>query len=182
MNSFNSHQPQVAFAIRLLIALLLFTELRSAPALTYSEWAATQFTLEEMGNATISGPTADPDTDGWSNLYEYAISGGLAKTHQGQLSGRLQVRRVTDNAWRGRGQIRGQDSHYLEVEYTPRAGVTDLEIRLELSTNLTGWMWGPSTWRVTQTSPSIIARAKRRQWLDGEGTRQFARLRIMLTE
>jgi hypothetical protein len=40
--------------------------------LLYSTWKTASFTVGEAGDPLISGPTADPDADGASNLIEYA--------------------------------------------------------------------------------------------------------------
>ena len=40
---------------------------------TFSDWQAEKFTLEELADPQISGPTADPDGDGISNFWEYAF-------------------------------------------------------------------------------------------------------------
>ncbi len=39
----------------------------------FQEWQAAKFTTAELGQVEISGPDADPDRDGWSNLFEYAF-------------------------------------------------------------------------------------------------------------
>lgn len=39
----------------------------------FQEWQAEKFTAAELGQAETSGPDADPDGDGWSNLFEYAF-------------------------------------------------------------------------------------------------------------
>lgn len=38
-----------------------------------ADWEEENFTLEELGNPLVSGPDADPDLDGVTNLYEYAF-------------------------------------------------------------------------------------------------------------
>lgn len=40
----------------------------------FQEWKAAHFTAEELDLPEISGPDADPDHDGWSNLFEYAFN------------------------------------------------------------------------------------------------------------
>lgn len=42
------------------------------PALTYEEWRSLYFTSTEINNPATSGPSADPDGDGFPNLNEYA--------------------------------------------------------------------------------------------------------------
>jgi surface-anchored protein len=38
-------------------------------------WKASRFSMAELQNAAVSGDSADPDGDGWSNLMEYALGG-----------------------------------------------------------------------------------------------------------
>lgn len=39
----------------------------------FSDWQTEKFSESDMLDITISGPDADPDHDGWSNLFEYAF-------------------------------------------------------------------------------------------------------------
>lgn len=40
---------------------------------TFAEWAVDEFETDEAVNPSVSGPDADPDKDGMSNLLEYAL-------------------------------------------------------------------------------------------------------------
>lgn len=45
------------------------------PVTTWAAWRAVMFDAEQLANATVSGPNADPDTDGVVNLAEFALGG-----------------------------------------------------------------------------------------------------------
>ncbi len=45
------------------------------PTLTYADWRAGAFTAGQLADSTVSGPSADPDGDGQSNLMEFALGG-----------------------------------------------------------------------------------------------------------
>ncbi len=49
-------------------------EIPSGPA-TYIAWRDTEFTPGQIADPLVSGPAADPDADGFSNLEEYAFGG-----------------------------------------------------------------------------------------------------------
>ena len=60
---------------------------QAAAASGYQTWLAAHFAADEMQQTSISGPTADPDHDGLSNLLEYAfgldprsVNGAIATT------------------------------------------------------------------------------------------------------
>lgn len=57
---------------RFLFAFLFITGFASAD--TFSTWQASHFTGTQLGNASISGPGANPDGDGFPNLMEYAFA------------------------------------------------------------------------------------------------------------
>lgn len=49
-----------------------------APSDAYTSWLATHFTLAELAEPALTGPDADPDSDGLANLLEYALDGDPA--------------------------------------------------------------------------------------------------------
>lgn len=92
------------------------------PVLTgYAAWQQSNFTSGEIANATISGPTADPDADGLTNLVEYAL--GLAP------------KTATTSAL-PQATASGSDWVYT---YTRPAARNGLTYAVEISTTLTSW-------------------------------------------
>jgi hypothetical protein len=108
----------------LLLALLLAAFAPLAVAQTYPAWRSAQFTPAELADPAISGPTADPDGDGISNLYEYLFVGAplLSETH---LAPTLEI--VADT---------------LALTYRERHGLaaSGVRVNLEVSDLVTHWV------------------------------------------
>jgi len=60
----------------------------------YDTWKLSQFSAEQAGNPLISGPSADPDEDGATNLQEYAFGGSPLASG---TAGRPTIQMVTLN-------------------------------------------------------------------------------------
>jgi hypothetical protein len=101
-------------------------------------WRGTNFTTAELSNTSISGSSADPDSDGLSNADEYffATNPKLADSPH-----RLQVE-VT-NQW-------------VKVSWTERAEVPDISVALELAYSINGPWFGASGLFERTTSPGTI--------------------------
>lgn len=84
-------------------------------------WQSTNFTSGELADTNVSGPAADPDHDGVTNLTEYAL-GTDPKT--ATTSGLPQIT-VSNGEW--------------VVTYTRPADRSDLTYTVETSTNLSTW-------------------------------------------
>lgn len=80
-------------------------------AITYASWAATQFSEEALLDESISGWSADPQTQGVSNLYRYAFGTGP----------KLAIE--SDSA----------------ITYRTTSGTSDLQFTLEASQDLINW-------------------------------------------
>ncbi len=87
----------------------------------YTAFRSANFDAGELADANISGPNADPDRDGLSNLVEYAL-GLLPKT--ANTTG-LPVVSVVGPNW--------------VYTFTKPDTVTDVTYTVEVSTNLTTW-------------------------------------------
>lgn len=95
----------------------------------YAGWAATQFSPQELGDAQISGASADPDGDGLPNLLEYAL--GL---DPGEISATgLPMVEQIEGVW--------------TFIYTRAADCPDLIFSVQYSSDLSNW----STSTVTHT-------------------------------
>jgi hypothetical protein len=56
------------------------------PSLSYDNWKPTHFGAAALANPALSGPTADPDFDGLSNLLEFALNTRPDRGTSGMLS------------------------------------------------------------------------------------------------
>ena len=94
----------------------------SAPALTgYAAWQQAKFTVGEVADANISGPNADPDGDGFSNLVEYALG--------------LEPKSPSTS---GLPAVSSDATHWIYT-YTRPVGVSDVTYEVQFSTTLTTW-------------------------------------------
>lgn len=109
----------------------------------FEAFRTASFTEGELGNSLISGPAADPDSDGFSNLMEYAL--GLAPK-AASTTGLPGV------------SVVGSDWVYT---YTRPADISDITYTVEASTNLTSWTTASVTHEHVSTSGNVATwRAK----------------------
>jgi rhamnogalacturonyl hydrolase YesR len=133
---------------------------------TFAAYQQQYFTSNELADPTISGPSADPDHDGLSNLQEYAA--GLNP-------------RQTDPA--SATQTEDTSSGYLTLTFIRRHDVGDLSYIVEVSDDLSTWNSGPSYTHEV----SVTALDAQRDWVTVQdltptsaATRRFIRLQIHL--
>jgi hypothetical protein len=100
----------------------------------FSLWRGLEFTTDELLDANISGPNADPDSDGYSNLIEYAL--GL-EPKEVNITGLPST------------SVQGADWVYT---YTRPSDRTDITYAVECSTNLTSWSTGGVTHELVSSS------------------------------
>lgn len=157
--------------------ILLFLALASfrAEALTYSEWAATVFSSAELANPAISGSTA-ANSAGVSNLISYAFELGNPHSNTITSASLFTGSLVTET---GTGAYQGKSGgQYFQATYKPRAGVTDLRIRPEISNDLVHWFYGPESLRTIQTGTTVIVRSTRRAQKVGGYNKWFVRAKV----
>jgi hypothetical protein len=94
------------------------------------------FTTAQMNNASISGPTADPDHDGIPNLLEYAFN--LNPT-------------LSDTTGM---PVVGESNGYLSITFTERNLPTDLIYTVQVSGDMQTWNSGSAY--TTQVSSTTI--------------------------
>ena len=99
----------------------LFTE-QEAP--NYDRWKSFSFTTTEAADALISGPTADPDTDGFSNLTEFALAMNPKKGQADAPTADLR-------------NINGQN--YLCIEYRKADNAQNVSVHAQVGSTLEDW-------------------------------------------
>jgi len=124
----------------------------SAVRENYDTWRARNFSA----NSPDGEPAADPDTDGWENLAEYA-----AGTNPLSSSGRPAQASFED------GRL------VLAINKAP--GVKDVIYEIESSTNLSPANWSAASVTVLSNTAGLL-----RVSSDTTGARGFVRLRVRL--
>ncbi len=137
-------------------------EFTGAPPATYAAWRAANFTLPDLTNDAVSGPAADPDSTGLTNLGRYAF----ALPARGAVSNPI----FLDTAGSG-------DAPVLTLTFPRRTEATDLTYTLESSPDLVTWAAVPGR---TYTAGSGSITAQDTVAL-GSTTRRFLRLRISIS-
>jgi hypothetical protein len=128
-----------------------------------SDWKASHFTAGELADPTVSGPLADPDGDGFSNLIEFSMM--LDPKSSDRASGLCEYQEVV---------ISGQS--YPAITIRRRTDYPDISSTVEASLNLVQWNVpvpvetddptdnGDGTETVQFRSPLPLS-AQGRQWL-----------------
>ena len=130
---------------------------------TYDDWKAENFTAEEAVDELISGPDADPDQDGQTNLQEYT-SGTLPKSRN-----------------RAPLQISVASDQYIELTFPWVDGISDFSFQVELGNDLETFSQTDHT-VVSSESTDGITQYVIRIGISDAGKRGFVRLRTVLNE
>jgi hypothetical protein len=106
-------------------ALIAMVRVHNEYQTNYAEWAAAHFSPAELANPSISGPTADPDGCGLTNLARYAF-----KT---AARGPLSAHPVTTQVVRW-----GDDYSVLELSFRRKTHAPGLRYLVESAADLAG--------------------------------------------
>ncbi|MDA7864228.1 lamin tail domain-containing protein [Akkermansiaceae bacterium] len=131
----------------------------------FDQWVQGNFSAPEQADPTVSGPNADPDGDGWSNLFEFAF--GSAPTINGNRPSPLEA--TTESI--------GNDQYFV-VSYTRAGGRRSAEMSADISSDLDDWSAGgiPMAPDVTHPDGSVTSKFRHPDPI-GSG-KQFMRLRV----
>jgi hypothetical protein len=130
----------------------------------FATWQNWLFDDVELANPAISGPSSDPDGDGWSNFAEFAL--GLAPQDSFDPSNLIRTTLETVGA-----------EIYFAIEFETWSGASDVATSPQVSSDLTNW-----TDTGIEMNPSIdnddgtITRKFRSASLIGSIPREFIRL------
>ncbi len=128
---------------------------------TYATWRTANFTGADLANDAISGPDADPDAAGVTNLQRYAF----ALPARGPVANPITVGTTTVGS-----------TSYLTLTFPRRTTASDLPYILESSADLVTWIAVPGR---TYTAGSAPITAQDTVALGTASTpRRFLRLRI----
>ena len=132
--------------------------------MTYDIWAQTAFTEVERANPATSGPNADPDGDGWSNLFEFGL--GSNATNITSLPPAIQA--ATESI---------ANQNYFVLSFTRTAGKRGGQFSAEISDDLNTWNGGgvPMT-NTINPDGSITGRFRLPAPIENDS--RFMRLRI----
>lgn len=112
---------------------------------TFGGWQAGCFTPAQLGNATISGPLADPDADGLTNLQECAFASPPWMR--------------SPEAYPVAGTVNVSGSDYLTISYNRAAGLQGVTYVVEASSDLQTWQSGTGvTTLVSETTQADVVR------------------------
>jgi len=134
-------------------------ERTEAPPAVYATWRAANFTGADLTNDAISGPDADPDGCGLSNLARYAFD--------------LPARGAVENPIT-LGTVTAAGASYLTLTFPRRTTAADLTYTLESSPDLATWAAVPDRTYTAGSGPIIAPDAVAMD----SGPRRFLRLRI----
>ena len=145
-------------------------------AITYPAWSAAGFTPEELADASISGPAANPMHDGISNLLKYASNMDPHIAYSGAARGL-----TPEGGLRGLPSVTRTAGGQLQVEYLQRVGATDCAYSVEFGSSLgnelpDGWVASTHPPTVTPTADPAWNRAVVVDTAPVDATRRFARL------
>jgi hypothetical protein len=127
---------------------------------SWSDWRAAHFSETQLADAGISGPDADPDGDGFSNLFEYAIGSNPLVADAGD--------------YYTAGIAASDLFEYLTVTTARNPDATDVRFQADVSADLAQW-----TNDVTILSDTPTVFSARDNTPVSAAPRRFLRLRVI---
>ncbi|MEM7385998.1 MAG: lamin tail domain-containing protein, partial [Verrucomicrobiota bacterium] len=125
----------------------------------YLSWAQPNFSDSEQQDADISGPSADPDGDGWSNLLEYALD----------LDPRTREASIPGIDIHDDGKI---------LTHTRTAGRKDLVFEVETATDLNDWSLSDRVLQTVAEERTEAGHTRIRSRIRTSAARRFFRLKV----
>jgi len=132
------------------------------PGLTFAQWQAESFSADQLGDAAIVGPMADPDEDGLVNRIEYAF----AKDPRSAESGSLITAATEGDA--------------VSISYQRRRDLDGSPIKVEVSSDLKAWQ--PAGAAASESGTTVIDATKESVTLTLESSMEVRFLRLSVAE
>lgn len=130
---------------------------------TFDDWRQEHFTPEEVADDTISGPAADPDGDGLTNLLEFALA----------ADPKLSSSDVLPEA----GSVDEAGEEYLTIAFTRPAEMAGVTYGVEVSSNPGDWQPGGTLVSETAGENNTVVQVWRDDAPLSSSARRFIRLR-----
>jgi hypothetical protein len=130
---------------------------------SFASWQALKFTSSELANSAISGPNADPDHDGVSNLMEYALG--------------LEPKSFSASGLPVLGQQQVGGKNYLTLTFPKPRVIGDVQYTVLVSDDLATWHSGAS-YAVRVDDGSTDTAVFRDMTAIGDTARHFMKLQV----
>lgn len=135
-----------------------------APPTDYASWKTLNFSEAERGDVAISGPEADPDSDGLGNIQEYAFL--------------TAPRRFSPNPVTGSITQAGDSPPYLTITYKRRKGTSDLGFVPQFGSDAANFTLGVNVSTVDNLDGSETVTDRDNTTFQDLMGRRFARVRV----
>ena len=120
-------------------------EITFTPSMDFNAWRATKFTTEELADTAISGTAADPDSDGVSNLMEFAL-GGQPKDNASRILPDVHVEAIGGE-------------NYLTLTIVKPTNLSGITYTPQVCGDLNSWLGGsPNVVTMTNTTTTLKVR------------------------
>ncbi len=154
------------------------SESASLSSESYAAWLTLYFTPTQISNVSVSGPSADPDGDGVSNLLEFALNLDPTFAEPKIMD--------ADTGVRGLPLVRLETSGgftRVTIEFVRRSSGSgaNLTCTPQFSTDLTSWVTTGTT-TVTTINPRWERVKVVDSWTTLSGPKRFGRLKVESTE
>ena len=134
----------------------------------YTAWAGQYFSAAQQADPTISGPAADPQGDGVSNLLKYVFNIDPARPLTADDRAALPVAGTTSSA----------GTRYLTLTYRQYALLTGVSLSAQTSPDLVTWTTVANPTVLSSTSDPVTGDPVMQVGVPSTGSREFIRLSV----
>jgi hypothetical protein len=156
-----------ALSLEMIEAIRLENLEGGLPATGFDDWRAAHFSGADLQNPAISGPAADPDGDGVTNLLEYALGGNPGAPSRDRLPS-IGMEAI---------EVEGVTAVYLTLSFSRPSDVADVNYAVESSADLSNWA-ADAVLVDSQPTGNGVLETYRAPAPIGQAPRTFLRLRV----